>query len=101
MNHTLKADTGHFVLSPSATTTSDSVTTAITRASGTVTSLPSGGALSNKDIENAVYGHIRAIRALKRTTVDSHEIARALGLPPAAVAQAMQSLANKGVKIVG
>jgi hypothetical protein len=56
---------------------------------------------SQKNIESAVYGHIRAVRALGRTTVDSHGIARALGLSPAAVTQALQNLADKGVKIVG
>ena len=46
------------------------------------------------NIENAVYGHVRAIRALGRTVVDSHQIARVLDLPPAAVTQALRRLSG-------
>jgi hypothetical protein len=95
MNNTVKADTGHFVLFPSVTTTSsDSVTTTIARTSGFtgVSGTGTAGNLSNKNIANAVYGHIRAVRALGKTTVDSHEIARALNLSPAQVAQALTQL---------
>jgi hypothetical protein len=34
-----------------------------------------------KNIENAVYAHIQAIRALGKTRVNTVDIARALGLP--------------------
>lgn len=103
MNNTVKANTGNLVLPAGTTTGSGSVTTTITRTSGFtgVSGTGTAGNLSNKDIANAVYGHIRAVRALGKTTVDSHEIARALNLSPAQVAQALKELADKGVKIVG
>jgi hypothetical protein len=53
-----------------------------------------------RDIERAVYGHIRALRALGRTRIDTAEIAQALDLPLKAVEQTLGNLAQKGVKIV-
>lgn len=51
------------------------------------------------DIEAAVYGHIRAIRALGRLAIDTEEIANALSLPVAAVNSVLAKLRDKGVKI--
>ena len=104
MNNTVKADTGHFVLFPSVTTTSsDSVTTTITRTSGFTGVAGTGGAgsLSNKNVESAVYAHIQAIRALGRTTINTVEISNALGLPQAIVDGTLDSLKKKGVRVAG
>jgi len=53
---------------------------------------------SVKRIENAVYGHIRAVRTLGRTEMLPSEIAVALGIPTADVLKALTSLQSKGVK---
>lgn len=52
-----------------------------------------------KEIERAVYSYIRAMRAIGRTRLNTIEIARALGISPARVAQVVQGLSKKGVKI--
>jgi hypothetical protein len=54
---------------------------------------------SLKELENAVYGYIRALRALGRTEVTSTEIAQALGISTTAVQQVLSSLQKKGVKV--
>ena len=53
-----------------------------------------------KAIESAVYAHIRAVRALGRTTINSAEIAEALSLPLEKVHQAITALKGKGVKVL-
>jgi DNA-binding MarR family transcriptional regulator len=53
---------------------------------------------ASKSIQNAVYAHIRAIRALGRTEINTSEIADALSLPVAEVNRAISSLKKKGVK---
>lgn len=52
----------------------------------------------SKKTENAVYGYIQAIRALKRTQVTTSEIAAALSIPESAVIQTIAALRKKGVK---
>jgi hypothetical protein len=52
-------------------------------------------------LENAVYGHIQAIRALGRTQVSASEIAAALSVPVSEVMQVLVTLNTKGVKIGG
>jgi hypothetical protein len=52
-----------------------------------------------KQIENAVYAHIKAVRALGRTEVNTAEICKALRLPLKEVEQAASRLASKGVKV--
>ena len=47
---------------------------------------------SPEAIERAVYGHIRALRALGRTHASAFEIARALGLRRSEVARALKAL---------
>ena len=62
----------------------------------------SAGASAQKlidDIERAVYGHIRALRALGRTTVNTVEVARSLGITASDVEAALIALKSKGVKI--
>lgn len=53
-----------------------------------------------KAIESAVYAHIRAVRALGRQTINTSEIAEALGLSVDIVNGAIANLTKKGVKIV-
>ena len=52
----------------------------------------------NKKIESAVYSHIKALRALGRTNVNSLEIAEALGLSIQAVHRVIDQLKKKGVR---
>jgi hypothetical protein len=51
-----------------------------------------------KNVENAVYAYIRAIRALGRTKITTGEVADALSLSAAEVNNALSSLRKKGVK---
>ena len=53
---------------------------------------------SSKGIQNAVYAHIQAIRALGRKEINTVEIADALSLPVSEVNRAISSLKKKGVK---
>lgn len=55
----------------------------------------------DKSVENAVYGHIRAVRALGRTTVDTGQIARALGIPIHEVDRVIVKLNSRGVRLLG
>jgi hypothetical protein len=52
-----------------------------------------------QEIANAIYWHIRAIRAMGRETVNTIEIAKALGLSHADVEFAISALEEKGVKV--
>ena len=49
-------------------------------------------------IEAAVYAHIRAIRALGRTKINTAEIARALDIGIKDVERALDNMKEKGVK---
>jgi hypothetical protein len=51
-----------------------------------------------RNIENAIYAYIQAVRALGHTTVNTSQIAEALSLPLTVVEQALESLKKKGVK---
>lgn len=55
---------------------------------------------TENSIESAVYAHIRALRALGRTSVNTSEIAGALSLTVAQVGAAISNLQSKGVKVV-
>jgi hypothetical protein len=50
-------------------------------------------------IDSAVYAHIRAVRTLGRTQVNTAEISKALGLPLREVEKAAARLMTKGVKL--
>lgn len=50
-------------------------------------------------VENAVFAHLQAIRALGRTTLNTAEVAAALSIPVADVNKAVLSLSKKGVKL--
>lgn len=52
----------------------------------------------SRNIENAIYAYIQAVRALGHTTLNTIQIAEALSLPAATVEQALESLKKKGVK---
>ena len=52
-----------------------------------------------KEVENAVYGFIKAVRALGRTNITTGEISRALEIPLKQVDAAALNLKNKGVKV--
>ena len=54
----------------------------------------------SKSTENAIYSHIRAIRALGRTEINTNEIASSLSLPVSKVNRAVSSLRKKGVKVL-
>lgn len=76
-------------------------TSGATTSAATTTIAPISGAqpaVSNKNIENAVYGHLRAVRALGRTEILPSEIAAALSIPTSAVIEALTNLQSKGVK---
>jgi hypothetical protein len=53
----------------------------------------------SKNIENAVYAYIRAIRALGKTTINTADIAAALELAIADVDRTLSALKKKGVKV--
>jgi hypothetical protein len=99
MNPTVKASTPRevTVLSPSTNTSTSaiSLTTSVTPASAGY----SRSAGSNKNVENAVYAHIQAMRTLGRTKINTSDIATALGLPVAEVDKTIAALRKKGVKV--
>jgi hypothetical protein len=53
---------------------------------------------ANKNVENAIYTYMRAVRALGRTKIDTGDVANALSLPLDQVNGALSSLKKKGVK---
>lgn len=55
---------------------------------------------ADKNLVNAVYAHITAVRALGRKTINTQEIADALNLPLAAVERSILLLKKKGVKFL-
>ena len=54
---------------------------------------------SQKKIENAVYAHLQALRALGQTKAETVEIARALSIPVRDVNAAVNALKSKGVRV--
>jgi len=54
----------------------------------------------NNEIEKAVYAHIRAVRALGRTQINTSDIADALSLPVSEVNRAITQLKKKGVRVL-
>jgi hypothetical protein len=54
-----------------------------------------------EDVGAAVYAHIRAMRALGRTTVNTAEVAKALSLDVGVVDRAVAEMTSKGVKVLG
>lgn len=60
-----------------------------------------GGSASGRaiDIESAVFAHIRAMRTLGHTTVNTRDVARALALPLSIVDRAVAGMSTKGVRV--
>lgn len=54
---------------------------------------------TSERVQNAVYAHIRAIRALGRTQINTADVADALSLSVAEVNRAISSLGKKGIKV--
>jgi CRP-like cAMP-binding protein len=53
---------------------------------------------SNKNVQNAVYSYIRAVRALNQTKITTVQIASALALSVVEVNKVLSSLKEKGVR---
>src|SRR5262249_53590007 len=71
-------------------------------ASNFTVSSPSGrivGDTSSRDVENAIYAYLRALRSLQRTSVTAEEISKALNIPSTDVLRSMEALKKKGVKM--
>lgn len=51
-------------------------------------------------LENAVYAHIQAVRALGRKKINTIEIANALSIPVPEVNRVIDALKKKGVKVL-
>lgn len=64
------------------------------------TDAPRRKALVAREVETAVYAHIRAMRTLGHTTLNTGQIATALSLPQRDVDMAVANLRNRGVKVV-
>jgi hypothetical protein len=56
---------------------------------------------SEKNLENAIYAYIQAIRALGRMTVNTSQIADGLSLNIHEVNRAVSSLKRRGVRALG
>lgn len=54
----------------------------------------------SKNLVNAVYSYIQAVRTLGRETVNTEEVAKALSLSPREVERAVAALNSKGVKVI-
>jgi hypothetical protein len=83
----------------SSTATITSVSAVSPAQMGSPHSAKRSGESASKKIENAVYAHIRAVRALGRTQINTDEIAKALGLTVAEVNNTIASLRARGVKL--
>ena len=56
-------------------------------------------ATQHRNLESAVFSHIKALRALGKKEVNTQEIADSLGVSRASVHATIASLLNKGVKL--
>jgi hypothetical protein len=94
-----KTNTGIVTVSPlqSSTTASTSAFTTTTLSRGFDFRTPD----DDERMERAVYAHIRALRTLGQTTVNTMEISEALSIPPNRIMEILHRLHSKGVKIVG
>jgi len=57
------------------------------------------GSPRKSEIEKAVYAHIRAVRALGRTQINTSDVADALSLPVSEINHAIVRLRKKGVRV--
>ncbi|HKQ25315.1 MAG TPA: hypothetical protein VJT81_12805 [Burkholderiales bacterium] len=79
-------------------------TASSTSATGSVTFTqvpknPIAPAVSEQQVESAVYAHIRAMRSLGHTQVNTHTIANALSLPVTVVNDIVGRLHTRGVRV--
>jgi hypothetical protein len=98
------ANTGPLTMFPStsgtASTAAPTTTTATVSVGAKATVTVSARRISASDLQNAVYAHIQAVRALGKTKITPEEIARALGLPLSTVEGSLSALQSKGVKVL-
>jgi hypothetical protein len=78
---------------------SDSTSASAETLQSDVVSFPRRRARLNKEVENAIYSYIRAIRSLGRKGINTTEIAESLSLSVDAVNRAVESLKRKGVRV--
>ena len=57
------------------------------------------GSQTTKAVESAVYGQIRAMRALGVTSVSTDKIAKSLSIPRSLVDAAVKGMRDRGVKV--
>ena len=88
------SSSGRFVTSTSSTSTSE-----VTTVRGNYKHKRKRP-VSDKDVEAAVYAYVRAVRALKRTSINTLEISKSLEIPLAKVEKTVSELRSKGIKIV-
>ncbi len=95
-------------LSSEANTTTATVTTSNVASSSSshvaqefITShrYPHISGVSDKKLEAAIYGHLRAMRALGKTVIDTANVAEALSLPVSTVNEVVVRLQKKGIKV--
>ena len=84
------------IVAPSSSTTAQTVTT---HSAGSGVMGRSRPLLSRERVENAVYAHIQALRALGREEVNVSAISQALNIADSAILDALHGLAKKGVKV--
>jgi hypothetical protein len=100
------ANTGPLTMFPAATNTVSATTPAPTTNTVTVsmgtkaTVTVTARKITAADMQDAIYTHIQAVRALGKTKITPEEIARALELPVSTVEGAISTLKNKGVKVI-
>jgi hypothetical protein len=75
-----------------------SVSTPTTRSATYTVDSPVAPKKPSKDIEKAVYGYLRALRAIGRTELNVSDIAEALHIATPLVIGALNALRSKGVK---
>jgi len=98
-NAALKSDTGQVFVGTTSGMANNSVTTTLGPTSGVVTRV-TVESFGHRNIENAVYAHIRAMRELGKTQLNTAEIAEALGLSVTEVDSTLAALKKKGVKVL-
>lgn len=96
MTKTIQVPKGEF------TTSAHSFSVSVTSSTLGRIAVPSARVVNDpaamREIEKAVYSHIRAIRTLGRTSVTVTEIAAALGISVSDAERALMALESKGVK---
>jgi hypothetical protein len=98
------ANTGPLTMFPStsvtASTTAPMTVTTTTSVGAKATVTVSAHKVSASDLQEAVYAHIQAVRALGKTKITPEDIARALELPLSTVEGSLSALQTKGVKVL-